>query len=373
MPEMHIAVREKRACQTDRTVYVCGSGDYTAVFDFDEEWLGTDLKTARFQTENTYQDVLFRGNSCPVPMISYARKLEIGVFAGNLRTTTCARVALREGIRSAWGPPEEPGPNLCDQILEALEDTGLDMERTAEGVTLTVRFRGGEKKAHLRMREVYVGGGDMPEGYWVQVDPTGARPVLRVRGADGNLIPIPSIQGPKGDKGEKGEKGDPGPQGPRGDLGEDVVRGVNGVSPDAAGTVTLTAADIGALPGSGGTMTGAIDMGGSGLENLKAPVRDNDAATKAYTDGKRKVFTAVLGTGWSGAGPYTQTAAVSGILESDMPHVAPAYDEDGKTAAAQRDAWGCVGMASAVDGGIRFTCFEAMPGAAVPLQIEVMR
>jgi len=373
VPEIHIAVREKQACQTDRTVYVCGSGDYTAVFDFDEEWLGTELKTARFQTENIYQDVLFRGDSCPVPVISYARKLEIGVFAGNLRTTTCARVALREGIRSAWGPPEEPGPNLCDQILEALEDTGLDLERTADGVTLTVRFRGGEKKAHLRMSEIYVGGGDMPEGYWVQVDPTGTQPVLRVRGADGNLVPIPSIQGPKGDKGEKGEKGDPGPQGPRGDIGENVTRSINGITPNEAGEVSLSAENVAALPNSGGTMTGAINMGGNGLEGLKAPVRDSDAATKAYVDEKRKVFPAVLGTGWSGTGPYTQTAAVSGILESDMPHVAPVYDADLKTAAAQREAWSCVSMASAVDGGIQFTCLEAMPETAVPLQIEVMR
>ena len=373
MPEIHIAVREKSAYQSDRTVYVCGSGDYTAVFDFDEEWQGQELKTARFQTENTYQDVLFRGNSCPVPVISYARKLEVGVFAGNLRTTTCARVALREGIRSAWGPPEEPGPSLYDQLLEALEDTGLSLERVEDGVILTVRFRGGEKKAYLRHSEVYVGGGEMPEGYWVQVDPTGESPALLVRGADGNPIRIPSIQGPKGDKGEKGDKGDPGPQGPKGDIGENVVRSVNGLSPDTAGAVSLTAEKIGALPKAGGTMTGDLDMGGKALKNLKAPTAGTDAATKAYVDGKRLTYTGTLDTYWPGSGPYSHSFQADGLVDTDMPHITPVYSDDNATAIAQKEAWGCVSKAVAANGWINFYCFEDKPETAIPIQVEVIR
>ena len=65
MPEIQIAVRNKIARQENNTVYVCGSGDYTVRFAFDEEWDGLDLKTARFQTENLELDVLFRGESCP--------------------------------------------------------------------------------------------------------------------------------------------------------------------------------------------------------------------------------------------------------------------------------------------------------------------
>ena len=173
MPEIHIAVENGVASQTDGTVYICGSGDFTAVFAFGEQWQAEDLKTARFQTESTYQDVLFRGMSCPVPVFTNARKLEVGVFSGNLRTTTPARIALREGIRSAWGPPEDPSPSLYDQLLETLEDTGLRLEEVRDGVVLTVFFRGGEQRAFLRHSEVYVGSGPMPEGYRVQVDPTG--------------------------------------------------------------------------------------------------------------------------------------------------------------------------------------------------------
>lgn len=127
------------------------------------------------------------------------------------------------------------------------------------------------------------------------------------------------------------------------------------------------------LPKAGGTMAGDLDMGGMALKNLKAPSAAADGATKGYVDGKRKTFTATVGTGWTGSGPYTQTVAVSGILASDMPHVVPVYDADNTTAQAQREAWGCVSRGVAAAGGIQFTCFEDKPETAIPIQIEVMR
>lgn len=373
MPEIHIAVENGVASQRDTAVYICGSGDFTAVFAFEAGWPVEDLKTARFQTESTYQDVLFRGNACPVPVFTNARKLEVGVYCGNLRTTTPARIAIREGIRSAWGPPEDPVPSLYDQILEAVGETDLRLEELTDGVVLTVCFRGGERKAFLRHSEVYVGSGPMPEGYRVQVDPTGENPQLFVRAGDGSIVPVPAIQGPKGEKGDKGDKGDPGPQGPRGDVGADVVRSVAGQLPDEAGGVALQARHIGALPASGGTMTGNIDLGGNALTNVKSPAADADAATKGYVDEKRKTFTATVGTGWTGSGPYTQTVAVSGILASDMPHITPVYSTDNATAIAQKEAWNCVSKGEAAANAVVFTCFEERPQAEIPIQIEVIR
>ena len=127
------------------------------------------------------------------------------------------------------------------------------------------------------------------------------------------------------------------------------------------------------LPTSGGTMAGNIDMGGNALKNVKTPTAAADGATKGYVDGKRNTFTATVGTGWTGSGPYTQTVAVSGILASDMPHVVPVYDADNTTAQAQRESWGCVSRGVAAAGGIQFTCFEDKPETAIPIQIEVMR
>ena len=140
----------------------------------------------------------------------------------------------------------------------------------------------------------------------------------------------------------------------------------------AAGNAETNAKNA-SLPRAGGAMTGNISMGGNTVQGLKAPADGADAATKDYVDGKRKTFTATVGTGWTGSGPYTQTVAVSGILASDMPHVVPVYDADNTTAQAQRKAWGCVSRGVAAAGGIQFTCFEDKPETAIPIQIEVMR
>lgn len=181
--------------------------------------------------------------------------------------------------------------------------------------------------------------------------------------------------------------------------GTGAVSTVNGISPDSTGNVKLTGADITGssgqsiaaeldtkvdadalndavalrLPLQGGTMTGNIDMGGNTLKNVKTPTAAADAATKSYVDGRRKTFTATIGTGWTGSGPYTQTVAVAGVLASDMPHVVPVYDADNTAAQAQREAWGCVSRGVAAAGGIQFTCFEDKPETAIPIQIEVMR
>lgn len=140
----------------------------------------------------------------------------------------------------------------------------------------------------------------------------------------------------------------------------------------AAGNAETNAKEA-SLPRAGGTMTGDIDLGGNALTNVKSPAAATDAATKGYVDGKRRTYTATLGTAWTGSGPYTQTVAVSGILASDMPHITPVYSTDNATAIAQKEAWNCVSKAEAAAGGIKFTCFEDKPMAGIPIQIEVMR
>ena len=66
--------------------------------------------------------------------------------------------------------------------------------------------------------------------------------------------------------------------------GSGAVSSVAGVSPDATGNVTLTAADVGALAVSGGDMTGAINMNGQSISGLNDPTEDNHAARKSYVD-----------------------------------------------------------------------------------------
>lgn len=64
--------------------------------------------------------------------------------------------------------------------------------------------------------------------------------------------------------------------------GTGSVSQVAGISPDPTGNVPLKAIDIGALPDSGGEMSGPIDMNGQRLFGLSAPVENTEAATKGY-------------------------------------------------------------------------------------------
>lgn len=166
--------------------------------------------------------------------------------------------------------------------------------------------------------------------------------------------------------------------------GSGSVSSVAGVSPDSTGNVNLTAADVVALSASGGDMTGEIRMNGQPISGLNDPTEESQAArkgyvdaakkeVKAYTDSKRKTWTATITTTWSGGGPYTQSVNVSGILASDMPHITPVYSSDNATALAQKEAWACVSKAVTAANAITFSCFEDKPAAAIPIQIEVIR
>lgn len=70
---------------------------------------------------------------------------------------------------------------------------------------------------------VYVGSGDMPAEYNIQIDPE-SEYVLRIRDADGEMVAIPSI---------RGETGATGPQGPSGPPGERGLQGASYVLTDS--------------------------------------------------------------------------------------------------------------------------------------------
>ena len=66
--------------------------------------------------------------------------------------------------------------------------------------------------------------------------------------------------------------------------GKGAVSSVAGISPDNTGDIPLTAANLGALPASGGAMEGPIHMNAHLLDGLNDPEQDDEAARKAYVD-----------------------------------------------------------------------------------------
>ena len=124
MPDINIKIRNKVA-KGEYAVIVCDNSDYIAHFAFDAEWDAYDTKTARFVYCGTYTDVVFTGNSCPIPEIHDTRSLTIGVYAGDLHTTTPAYISCVPSILCGNGIPADPTPDVYNQIMELLNNISL--------------------------------------------------------------------------------------------------------------------------------------------------------------------------------------------------------------------------------------------------------
>jgi hypothetical protein len=103
VPNIKITVAEKIATNTTPgEVIVCGNSDYTVTFDLDAEWAAEPNRTARFvyykDGLRLYQDKPFTGTTVDVPKLSNINYVEVGVYAGDLRTTTPARVLCDRSI-----------------------------------------------------------------------------------------------------------------------------------------------------------------------------------------------------------------------------------------------------------------------------------
>lgn len=118
---VEVDVSNKIAKLKDKSVVgVCGNSDYVVHFNFDEEWNAYETKTARFKWGGAFTDVVFDGNECPMPIIYNTNTLEIGVYAGELHTTTAAVVYMKKSVLCDSGVPVDPTPDVYSQIMEKL-------------------------------------------------------------------------------------------------------------------------------------------------------------------------------------------------------------------------------------------------------------
>lgn len=137
MPNISIIVRNKNAQAIGNNRIVCGNSDYIAVFDFDAEWDAYPTKTARFIWNGKYADVVFTGNECSFPIITNAVGVEVGVYAGDLHTTTAAAIDTTESILCRNGHPAAPPPDVYAQIMDKLNELsqgGASPEAIGEAV-----------------------------------------------------------------------------------------------------------------------------------------------------------------------------------------------------------------------------------------------
>lgn len=132
-----INVKDKVAQAAESYTLVCGNSDYIINFNFDEEWNEHDVKTARFRYAQggliKTQDVVFTGTECAVPVLTNTLMVEIGVYAGDLRTTTPCTLFCQRSILCGEGIPEAPAVGVYLQILKMIEEGRLVGPQGPEG------------------------------------------------------------------------------------------------------------------------------------------------------------------------------------------------------------------------------------------------
>lgn len=127
-----IKITNKTATVVGSPVIVCDNSDYKLALTFDAEWADQPVKTARFvfvtDGEVKNIDVLVNGTEADVPKLLDTKEVFIGVYAGDLRTTTPARVPCQLSIRSFGAKPADPTPSQYDQIIALLNSVpGIDV------------------------------------------------------------------------------------------------------------------------------------------------------------------------------------------------------------------------------------------------------
>ncbi len=150
MNRIEISVQNRVAWQTNSVDYICGNGDFVVGFVFDSEWDEYETKTARFIYNGEHTDIVFTGTECKVPKILNVKRMEVGVFAGDLYTTTPAFVHCRKSILCDSGAPADPMPDVYAQIMELLKN----VETGSSGDCLITRIESMEETGIRNLREL---------------------------------------------------------------------------------------------------------------------------------------------------------------------------------------------------------------------------
>lgn len=124
MPDINITVAHKVAVSDTQSI-VCDNSDYTVHWTLDEEWSAYDTKTMRtIYMDGTYTDTVFNGDVTALPVCTVPGMVQIGLFAGDIRTSRVAILRALPSVRSAAGAPEDPPKSVYDQLMELIKGLG---------------------------------------------------------------------------------------------------------------------------------------------------------------------------------------------------------------------------------------------------------
>lgn len=123
MKTLHVNIANKKAvyCRRGGDI-VCGNSNYQIKFTFDAEWDAFSTKTARFVSNGEFTDVDFTGDTVAVPIMHNTEVLKVGVYAGDLRTTSPALIpCLRSILCLTDSPSADNDKHYANEAKEAAE------------------------------------------------------------------------------------------------------------------------------------------------------------------------------------------------------------------------------------------------------------
>lgn len=119
-------IKLDKASLEGKKVVSVNSG-YTANFIFDDEWDNL-TRTVRFINDGEFKDVVLdETNSCKIPReVMKSGTLEVGVFAGDIQSTTPAKVSVIASILEEYGSPAPPSEDVYSQIMDKLDEANAN-------------------------------------------------------------------------------------------------------------------------------------------------------------------------------------------------------------------------------------------------------
>ena len=118
---LHVTVSRCVATYSQRDGYIiCGNSGYKIQFTFDSEWDDKPVRVARFISCGKPRDIVFVGSTVSVPVMHNTDRVMVGVFSGNLQTTTSAVIPCKRSVLCPNGSPPDPAPDVYAQIIDLL-------------------------------------------------------------------------------------------------------------------------------------------------------------------------------------------------------------------------------------------------------------
>lgn len=191
--KLHIDIRNKVAKYRQREgSIVCGNSDYVIEFTFDSEWDAHTTKTAHFIWGGKSLDKDFTGNTCQVPTIKNATELKVGVYVGDLRTTTSAIIPCKLST-------------LCESTVPFTEEE-KEKEYTSEAKAAAERAETAAERAEdAADRAEAAGGGGSGESGATFIPAVSSNGTISWSNDKGLQNPDPvNIKGPTGSPGANG-------------------------------------------------------------------------------------------------------------------------------------------------------------------------